>query len=168
MLFGFLRRDETPTIEAFKTAFISLEGQRLLKERVTLLHCTTEYPAPVQDVNLLAMNTMRNAFGLQVGYSDHTEGIAVPIAAVTLDAAIIEKHITYDKQADGPDHKASLSPEELKHMVEGIRQVELAKGSGLKIPSGSELKNLNIARKSIVARKEIRKRGSFHSRESIN
>lgn len=159
--FGFLRRDEPPTTEAFKAAFISQEGQRLLKERVTLLHCTTEYPAPVQDVNLLAMNTMHNAFGLQVGYSDHTEGIAVPIAAVALGATIIEKHITYDKQAEGPDHKASLSPEELNHMVKGIRQVELAKGSGIKIPSESELKNLNIARKSIVARKEIREGEAF-------
>ncbi|MGN7762050.1 N-acetylneuraminate synthase [Paenibacillus sp. 22594] len=154
--YGYLLPNESPSIEAFKAAFISSEGQRLLKERVTLLHCTTEYPAPVHDVNLLAMNTMSTAFGLRTGYSDHTEGIAIPIAAVALGATVIEKHITYDRQAEGPDHKASLSPEELHHMVEGIRQVELAKGSGIKIPSESELKNLNIARKSIVALGKIR------------
>lgn len=154
--FGFLAQDEIPSIEAFRAAFISTEGQQLLKEKVTLLHCTTEYPAPIQDVNLLAMNTMSTAFGLRVGYSDHTEGIAIPIAAVALGADVIEKHITYDKLAEGPDHKASLSPEELNHMVRGIRQVELAKGSGVKIPSKSELKNLNIARKSIVALKKIK------------
>jgi N-acetylneuraminate synthase len=154
--FGFSRRIAPPSIEAFKAAFISPEGQRLLKERVTLLHCTTEYPAPVQDVNLLAMHTMSTAFGLQVGYSDHTEGIAIPIAAVALGANVIEKHITYNKLAEGPDHKASLSPEELNEMIRGIRQVELAKGSGVKIPSESELKNLNIARKSIVALKKIK------------
>jgi len=166
LAFGFLGRVENPSMEAFKAAFISPEGQRLLKDRVTLLHCTTEYPAPVQDVNLLAMNTMNTAFGLQVGYSDHTEGIAIPIAAVALGATVIEKHITYNKLAEGPDHKASLSPEELNEMIRGIRQVELAKGSGVKIPSESELKNLNIARKSIVALKKI-KQGEPLTAENI-
>jgi N-acetylneuraminate synthase len=159
--FGYLQKEEHPTIEAFREAFISEEGQQLLKKNVTLLHCTTEYPAPVQEVNLLAMNTMNNAFGLQAGYSDHTEGIAISIAAVALGAAVIEKHFTYDKQAEGPDHKASLSPDELIQMVDGIRQVELAKGSGIKIPSKSEMKNVQIARKSVVARKEIKQGEAF-------
>ncbi|MGO4692877.1 N-acetylneuraminate synthase [Paenibacillus sp. 2TAB26] len=164
--FGLLQKTETPSINVFKEAYISQEGQQLLKEHVVLLHCTTEYPAPVQDVNLLAINTMKTAFGLQSGYSDHTEGIAITIAAVALGATVIEKHITYDKQAEGPDHQASLSPEELIQMIEAIRQVESAKGTGIKIPSKSEMKNVEIARKSIVASKEI-KQGEVFTVDNI-
>ncbi|MED4461192.1 N-acetylneuraminate synthase [Metabacillus fastidiosus] len=164
--FGLLQKEENPSIEAFKAAFISKEGQQILKEKVTLLHCTTEYPAPIRDVNLLAMNTMKTAFELPVGYSDHTEGIAITIAAVALGASVIEKHITHDKNAEGPDHQASLCPEELIQMVQSIRQIEEAKGTGIKIPSISELRNINIARKSIVAKKKI-KQGEVLTEENI-
>lgn len=133
---------------------------------IRLLHCNTEYPTPFEDVNLLAMQTMRDAFGLDVGYSDHTKGIEVPIAAVTLGATIIEKHFTLDRNMEGPDHKASLEPEELKRMVEAIRHIEKAIGDGKKEPSPSEKKNVTIARKSIVAKKDI-KAGEKLTEENI-
>jgi N,N'-diacetyllegionaminate synthase len=127
------------------------------KENISLLHCNTEYPTPMQDVNLLAMNTMRNAFKLETGYSDHTLGIEVPIAAVALGATIIEKHFTLDKNMEGPDHKASLEPAELKAMVIAIRNIEQAMGDGIKKPSPSETKNIAIARKSIHLANDLRK-----------
>ena len=125
--------------------------------KISLLHCTTEYPAPFADVNLRAMQTMCDMFGLEVGYSDHTPGIEVPIAAVAMGATIIEKHFTLDRNMEGPDHKASLEPDELAAMVRAIRNVEKAMGSEIKEPSNSEKKNIAIARKSIVAAKFIRK-----------
>lgn len=125
--------------------------------KITLLHCNTEYPTPFADANLRAMETMRKRFGVEVGYSDHTLGIDVPIAAAALGAVIIEKHFTLDKNMTGPDHQASLEPAELKAMVAGIRHVEAALGDGVKCPSPSEQKNIEIARKSIVARRAIRK-----------
>ncbi|MFZ4441632.1 MAG: N-acetylneuraminate synthase family protein, partial [Syntrophales bacterium] len=115
-----------------------------------------EYPTPFEDVNLLAMLTIKNAFGVEVGYSDHTPGIEVPIAAVALGATIMEKHFTLDRNLPGPDHKASLEPDELKAMVEVIRNIEKALGSGIKCPSPSEEKNKPIARKSLVATKPIK------------
>ncbi len=134
---------------------------RVLRENgakeIRLLHCNTEYPTPFEDVNLRAMETMRNAFGLEVGYSDHTRGIEVPIAAVAMGAAIIEKHFTLDRNMEGPDHKASLEPDELKTMVSSIRHIEKALGTGEKTPSPSERKNMAVARKSIVAATDIRK-----------
>lgn len=133
---------------------------------VTLLHCTTEYPCPPEDVNLRAMQTMKNAFGLPVGYSDHTRGIDIPIAAVALGAVIIEKHFTLSRGMEGPDHKASLEPHELKLMVDGIRSVENALGSGQKLPAPSEQKNINVARRSIVAARPIHK-GELFSEENI-
>lgn len=123
---------------------------------ITILHCTTEYPAPIKDVNLNVMQTMRDAFGYSVGYSDHTQGIDVDLAAVALGAAVIEKHFTLDRNLPGPDHKASLEPDELKAMVDGIRKIELALGSKEKRPSDVELKNRLVARKSIVAKKAIK------------
>ncbi len=123
---------------------------------IKLLHCNTEYPTPFVDVNLKAMQTMRDAFGVDVGYSDHTKGIEVPIAAVALGATVIEKHFTLDRNMEGPDHKASLEPDELTAMVSSIRHIEQALGSGEKVPSPSEKKNIPIARKSIVAKKSIR------------
>lgn len=123
---------------------------------IRLLHCNTEYPTPFEDVNLRAMKTMKEYFDLEVGYSDHTEGIEVPVAAVALGATIIEKHFTLDRNMEGPDHKASLEPNELKAMVESIRRIEKALGNGDKTPSKSEKKNITIARKSIVAKKNIR------------
>lgn len=123
---------------------------------VTILHCTTEYPAPMDDVNLQAMASLRTAFGCSVGYSDHTVGIEIPIAAVALGATVIEKHFTLDRNLPGPDHQASLEPTELKAMVDAIRNVERALGDGIKRPSASEMKNKAIARKSLVASTEIR------------
>ncbi len=125
--------------------------------RITLLHCTTEYPAPYGDVNLRAMQTMRDAFGLKVGYSDHTPGIEIPVAAVAMGATVIEKHFTLDRNMEGPDHKASLEPDELTAMVMAIRNVEKAMGNGEKTPSESEKKNMAIARKSIIAARNIKK-----------
>ena len=123
-----------------------------------LLHCNTEYPTPFEDVNLLAMDALRKEFGVEVGYSDHTRGIEVPIAAVALGAAVIEKHFTLDRSMAGPDHKASLEPDELKAMVYAIRNVEKAiAGDGTKHVSESERKNIAIARKSIVAARAIKK-----------
>lgn len=127
------------------------------KEQITILHCNTEYPTPMADVNLKAMQTMKVDLGLQTGYSDHTQGIEIPIAAVALGATIIEKHFTLDRSMDGPDHKASLEPVELKAMVSAIRNVEQALGDGKKTVSLSESKNKSIARKSIVAARKIEK-----------
>jgi N,N'-diacetyllegionaminate synthase len=127
------------------------------KKNVTLLHCNTEYPTPMEDVNLRAMITMKNTFSVKVGYSDHTLGIEIPEAAVALGAEIIEKHFTLDRRMEGPDHKASLEPKELEAMVTAIRNVERALGNGIKNPSPSERKNRAIARKSIVSAVAINK-----------
>jgi N-acetylneuraminate synthase len=156
LAFGYICPDRQPSLEGFTEIYLSEAGQRILKEKVSLLHCTTEYPAPFADVNLHAMVTMRSAFGLPVGYSDHTEGVAVTVAAVALGATIIEKHFTLDRSLPGPDHKASLEPAELGQMVNAIRQIEMALGTGAKIPALSELKNKPIARKSLVASAPIR------------
>ena len=133
---------------------------------ITLLHCNTEYPTPFEDVNLAAMETMRKTFGMPVGYSDHTLGIEVPIAAVALGASVIEKHFTLDRNMEGPDHKASLEPQELKKMVEAIRHIEQAMGDGVKCPTESEKKNIAVARKSIVAKYPIKK-GEKFSEENL-
>lgn len=131
------------------------------KDNISVLHCNTEYPTPFEDVNLKAMITIKKAFHVEVGYSDHTPGIAVPIAAVALGATIIEKHFTLDKNMEGPDHKASLDPTELIEMVKSIRNIEKSIGDGIKRPSASELKNKNIVRKSIVAATDIKKGDIF-------
>ena len=131
------------------------------KDNITILHCNTEYPTPMEDVNLKAMLTIRNELGVNVGYSDHTRGIEVPIAAVTMDATVIEKHFTLDRTLPGPDHAASLEPDELKLMVIAIRNIENAMGDGIKKPTLSEIKNLPIARKFIVAKKSIKKGKKF-------
>lgn len=147
--------DCEPSIAAFAEAYCSIEGQRKLQEKVTILHCTTEYPAPMEEINLRAMDTLGQAFDLPVGYSDHSEGIAIPIAAVARGAVLIEKHFTLDKTMEGPDHKASLEPDELAAMVSAIRRVATALGSPVKAPTKSEVKNKIVARKSIVAAREI-------------
>lgn len=136
------------------------------REAITVLHCNTEYPTPFEDVNLLAMISIKEAFRVNVGYSDHTLGIEVPIAAVALGATVIEKHFTLDKNMEGPDHKASLEPHELQEMVKAIRNVEKALGDGIKRPSPSELKNRVIVRKSIVAARDI-KMGEVFSGKNI-
>lgn len=133
---------------------------------ITVLHCNTEYPTPMEDVNLNAMETIKEAFKVKVGYSDHTLGIEVPIAAVALGATVIEKHFTLDKTMEGPDHKASLEPEELKEMVRCIRNIEKALGDGIKKLTESEKKNINIARKSIVAGRNI-KEGEIFTEKNL-
>lgn len=124
---------------------------------ITLLHCCTQYPTEFEDVNLKAMRTLRERYRLAVGYSDHSRGIEVSVAAVAMGAAVIEKHFTLDKNMEGPDHKASLEPAELKAMVQSIRNIEKAMGTGMKKPSKSEIPNRDIARKSIIAKKYIKK-----------
>lgn len=143
---------------------------KVLKEmgskEISILHCNTEYPTPMKDVNLKAMQTIGEKFGVEVGYSDHTLGIEVPIAAVALGAKIIEKHFTLDKSMEGPDHLASLDPSELQQMIKSIRNIEVALGSKDKFVSESELKNKKIARKSIVAKKNIKK-GEILTEENL-
>ena len=135
-------------------------------KNITLLHCTTEYPAPVEEINLNVMETLRKEFGCPVGYSDHTQGIEIDLAAVAMGATIIEKHFTLDRNLAGPDHKASLEPDELKAMISGIRKVELARGTGVKRPTASEQTNRDIARKSIVAAKTI-KQGEIFTTDNL-
>ena len=149
-------------MEDVRAAVNALYKNGLSKENLILLHCNTEYPTPFEDVNLKAMDALRNEFGVEVGYSDHTKGIEVPIAAVALGATVIEKHFTLDRNMEGPDHKASLEPDELKAMVSAIRNIEQAVGGdGTKHVSESERKNIAIARKSIVAACDIKKEEVF-------
>ena len=150
------------TISEIKDALDVFINEGIKKEKITILHCNTEYPTPMKDVNLKAMLHIQQTFGTSIGYSDHTLGIEIPIAAVALGASVIEKHFTLDKTLPGPDHAASLEPHELKAMVQSIRNVELAlSGSGFKEPSESEMKNIYIARKSIVAVRKINKSELF-------
>ena len=154
-------------ITEIKDAVKVLTDNGVSKDKITVLHCNTEYPTPMEDVNLKAMLHIQRQLGVPVGYSDHTLGIEVPIAAVALGATAIEKHFTLDKTLPGPDHKASLEPDELKAMVSAIRNIEKAiGGSGIKEVSASEAKNKPIARKSIVASKSIKK-GDFFTEENI-
>lgn len=156
LAFGYLKRPVAPGAAAFAEAYAQARRGRLLADKVVLLHCTTEYPAPVAEVNLDAMETMRRAFGVPVGYSDHTPGIAVSIAAAAKGATVIEKHFTLDRNAPGPDHAASLEPAELSALVQGVRQVELAQGDGIKRVTASERRNIDIVRKAIVAARAIK------------
>ena len=167
LAFGFTQpMDAAPGREAFARAFASDTGQDDLRHRVTLLHCTTEYPAPFAEVNLRAMDTLAAAFALPVGYSDHTPGIHIPVAAVARGACVIEKHYTLDRNLPGPDHKASLEPDELRQMVAAIRDVELSLGDGIKRPTAAEWKNRNVVRRSLVAARAIAA-GAFFSAENI-
>ena len=158
---GTVQLRTAPSRTAFNNAFSHPQGQAFLKERITLLHCTTEYPCPQDQVNLRAMDTLAETFGLPVGYSDHTLGIHVSLAAVARGAQVIEKHFTLDRQLPGPDHLASLEPDELKAMVDGIREISLALGSAEKSPSQAEQNNMCVVRKSLVAAQAIRKGESF-------
>jgi N,N'-diacetyllegionaminate synthase len=144
-------------IYEIKDALDILTNAGLLIDQITVLHCTTEYPAPYNEVNLLAMYEIEKKFKVKIGYSDHTEGIEISLAAAAMGASVIEKHFTLDKNMEGPDHKASLEPKELYSLVKGIRNIEMAKGDGIKRATNSELKNINIARKSIVAKEYIKK-----------
>ena len=140
-----------------EAALLVLETSGTQRKNITVLHCNTEYPTPMEDVNLKAMLAIRDAFGVKIGYSDHTLGTEVSVAAVAMGATVVEKHFTLDRTLTGPDHKASLEPEELKAMVQAIRNIEIALGDGIKRPSPSEAKNKLIVRKSIVAATAIYK-----------
>jgi len=154
------------TLEEVRTATNVLQDAGVKKDDITILHCNTEYPTPMEDVNLKAMLTIRDELGVNVGYSDHTLGIEVSLATVALGATVIEKHFTLDRTMPGPDHAASLEPKELKAMVSAIRNIEKAMGDGVKKPSPSEIKNIPIVRKSIVAKKIIKK-GERFSEENL-
>jgi len=157
LAFGYLGKRRMPSRESFAGVQRSEAGRRILREKVVLLQCTTEYPAPFSEVNLAAMATLRATFGLPVGLSDHTPGIVVPIAAVALGAGIVEKHFTMDRSLPGPDHQASLEPTELAAMVRSIRQIESAIGRPEKVPTTVEIKNRAVARRSLVAAVPIAK-----------
>ena len=154
------------TLEEVQKALNVLLESGVEKEKITILHCNTEYPTPMEDVNLKAMLTIREELGVNIGYSDHTLGIEVPIAAVAMGATVIEKHFTLDRTLTGPDHAASLEPHELKSMVTAIRNIKKAMGDGIKKPSPSETRNIPIARKSIVAKKPIKK-GDMFSEDNL-
>jgi N-acetylneuraminate synthase len=165
--FGYIsNKDDIPSLDGFYEAYSSEEGQAALKEKVTILHCTTEYPAPFDEINLNAINTLNQTFKLKTGYSDHSKGIVISIAAVAKGACLIEKHFTLDQNMVGPDHQASLEPSELKDMVQAIRDTEKALGDGVKRPFPSEVKNKTAARKSLVANVDIKK-GTILTQENI-
>jgi N-acetylneuraminate synthase len=147
---------EQPSPAAFRAAYASAEGQAALRRGLTLLHCTSDYPAAPESVNLRAMDTLHTAFGVPVGYSDHTQGTAIALAAAARGAAVIEKHFTLDRRLPGPDHAASLEPDELATMIQGIRAIGQALGDGIKRPTPAEHSTVQVARKSLVARTAIR------------
>ena len=151
MAFGMINTTDQPSLEAFEGAFNSDAGQVALLENVTVLHCTSAYPTPIDDANVSAMLTMRDAFGLKVGFSDHTEGMMASLTAAALGANVIEKHYTLDRELPGPDHKASLEPNELVLLIRGVRDVHIALGDGIKAPRPSEIETIAVARKSLVA-----------------
>lgn len=155
LAFGYANTTEKPSRRAFLEAWASPAKRAHALGKVSLLHCTTEYPAPRDQINLRAMQTLKAAFGVECGFSDHTEGISVALAAVAMGATIVEKHFTLDRALPGPDHKASLEPAVFKSMVDGIREVESALGDGVKIPVPVELPNMRVARKSLVAARPI-------------
>lgn len=165
-LMGALRPQVIPDRNRLNDVYVSQQGQDCLKNRVVLLHCTTQYPTPYEDVNLKAMNTLKGEFGVSVGYSDHTEGIAVSIAAVARGAEVIEKHFTLDKELPGPDHKASIEPGELRDLVTSARVIEKSLGSGEKRVTSSEMTNRMIVRKSLTALTDI-KEGEVFTRDNL-
>ena len=166
--YGYLnkRKKNKINLKDITKSYESTEGKKILKDKVTLLHCTTEYPAPIDELNLSAIKTLRSRFKIPIGYSDHSNGIIASIIASTLNTNIIEKHFTLNKNMKGPDHAASLEPNELKQMIDYIREVENIMGNGIKEMSKSEKKNLQIARKSIIAAKKIKK-GEVFSDDNI-
>lgn len=161
LAYGFTGDHASPTVEILQKAFASESGQNAIREKVTVLHCVTEYPAPLETVNLRAMDTLASTFSLPVGLSDHTMGTAIPIAAVARGATVIEKHFTLDRSMEGPDHRASLEPDELRAMIKGIRSVEQALGRSTKAPALPEWDNRTAARKSLVATMPIQKGETF-------
>ncbi|MEI6286859.1 MAG: N-acetylneuraminate synthase family protein, partial [Bacillota bacterium] len=160
--FGYTCKNIEPTATKFAQAYCSEAGQQAIRSKVQLLHCTTEYPCPYSEVNLAVIETMRLAFGLDIGFSDHTTGIVIPIAAVARGVRLIEKHFTLDKNFIGPDHKASLNPNELCEMIKSIRFVEMAIGNTVKVPTSSEIGNSRVARRSLCATSDIVKGELFN------
>jgi len=158
---------KNPSVSSFKSALASSEGRKAVTSKVTLLHCTTDYPTVSSDVNLQAMSTLREKFDCQVGFSDHSVGIHLAVAAVAMGATVIEKHLTIDRDLPGPDHKASLEPSEFKNLVDQVRDLENAFGDGIKRPTEVELKNKKIARRSLVALKAI-KTGDVFTSENVS
>ena len=154
-------------LEEVKLALDIIKSEEINSDEITVLHCSTEYPANIKTVNLKAIETLTNTFNVDVGYSDHTSGIEIAIAAAALGAKIIEKHITLDREMIGPDHKASTEPDLFKQMIDSIRNVDLALGNGIKLPSDKELENRKIVRKSIVASCNIKKGEIFTSNNLI-
>lgn len=166
LAFGYGRTTAAhPCRAAFEEAWADASARATVVERVALLHCTTEYPAPGDQVNLRAMDTLRAAFGVVCGYSDHTEGHAVALAAVARGAAFIEKHLTLDRSMPGPDHRASVEPSQLRALIQGIREVENALGDGIKVPVPVEIPNRAVARKSLVAARPIAKGASITAQD---
>lgn len=153
--------------ENFSNAIKSKAGKRLIKEKVTIFHCTTEYPAPVDEINLNALTQISNTFNTKIGYSDHSKGILIPVSAVAMGALVIEKHFTLDNSMDGPDHFASLEPEEFKEMVDGIRDCEKYMGDGIKKATKSEVQNKLASRKSLVAGRDITS-GELFTKDNID
>lgn len=166
LAYGYLHKDRPLQKSDLRKAYFEAQSGGLLSNRISLLHCTTQYPASMEAVNLRCIDTMRQAFNLKVGYSDHTAGDEIALAAVARGATIIEKHFTLDKSLSGPDHKASLNPAEFKAMVKSIRNIERAMGNGLKIPQKEEVDNIVVVRKSIVASRDIKK-GELFSEKNI-
>ncbi len=162
LAFGLIGDKKTkPSKDAFRECFKTDIAQEILRKKVTILHCTSEYPAPMNEINLKAMESLSKRFGLKVGYSDHSEGTLVPILAASMGATVIEKHLTLDKKMLGPDHQASIEPFELRFMIESIRSLEKIMGDSKKFPSKSEIKNIKIVRKSLVASRDIKKGEKF-------
>lgn len=159
--FGFLSPNAEPSLDAFWKCYWSHDAKTVLREKVTVLHCTTEYPAKPETINLTAMDTLKSAFSVPIGYSDHSRGIHIPVAAFARGATLIEKHFTLDRNMDGPDHKASLEPNELKEMISNIRELEVALGDGRKTPALIEIENRKAARKVLVAARTINKGEKF-------
>jgi N-acetylneuraminate synthase len=166
LAYGYSTSNSSPSRAAFGMAWSDPQARTALAKHVTLLHCTTEYPCPPHDANLRAMDTMSHAFGLPVGFSDHTDGIEVALAAVARGACVIEKHLTLDRTSPGPDHAASLEPAQFRQMTDAIRVVENALGDGVKAPRPSEIGNIPVARKSLVAARPIRS-GEVFSAENL-
>lgn len=161
LAYGYLKTDKPISLNQMSGFSQSQDGHEVLKKKVTLLHCTSEYPASYETINLKAIDNLREVFGLQTGFSDHSEGIIIPIAATAFNISVLEKHITLNKNMDGPDHKASIEPDEFKSMVGSIRRVELALGDGKKVIGNEELKNRKVVRKSLFTASTIKKGESF-------
>jgi len=161
---GLVDPAEAPSLKAFEAAMSSSSGHAALKECVTVLHCTSAYPTPLHDANVMAIATLRNTFGLNVGFSDHTEGETASLAAIALGATVIEKHFTLDRSLPGPDHKASLQFDELTVLVKKVRATEQALGNGIKTPRPSEIDTITVARKSLIALSAINKGDTYNTK----